>query len=374
MDLVNILCDKNSLENQMQKEHKSTVLNKKVRLGQKMVGDEQSPFIIAEGGLNHNGDVELAKKLIDEAKKINCDAIKFQTFTANKRISKEVKSVKYSEEADGLQENIYEMFERLSINEKKHKEIFQYARKKGIEIFSTPFDEKSVDFLEKLKVKFYKIASVDLVNIPLIKKIGYTGKPLILSTGMSNIGNVQDAVEAFKSTGNKNLILLHCLSSYPANEKEMNLKAIKTLKNNFNIPVGLSDHYPGIEISLMALGVGANIIERHFTLDKTFEGPDHILSSEPEEFKKLMSLAKNTISILGDGQKTIQPSEYVVINSQRKSIYASKNIKKGDKFTKKNTCIKGPGGGMLPKHYDIVLKRKSKGKIFKDYPIKWEDI
>jgi len=374
MDLVNILCDKNSVENQMQKEHKSTILNKKVKLGSKTVGDEHSPFIIAEGGLNHNGDIELAKRLIDEAKKINCDAIKFQTFTANQRISKKVKSVKYSEEADGLQENIYEMLERLSITEKEHKEIFRYAKKKGIEIFSTPFDEKSVDFLEKLKVKFYKIASVDLVNLPLIKKIGYTGKPLILSTGMSNIGNVQDAVEAFKSTGNKNLILLHCLSSYPANEKEMNLKAIKTLKSNFNIPVGLSDHYPGIEISLMALGVGANIIERHFTLDKTFEGPDHILSSEPDEFKKLMNLAKNTLSILGDGQKTIQPSEYVVINSQRKSIYASKDIKLGEKFTKNNTCIKGPSGGILPKHYDIVLKRNAKGKIYKDYPIQWEDI
>ena len=262
MDLVNVLCNKNSVSNQMLKEHKNIMLNKNVKLGNKIVGENQSPFIIAEGGLNHNGSVQLAKKLIDEAKKLNCDAIKFQTFTADQRISKEVKSVKYSEEADGLQENIYEMFERLSINKKEHKEIFAYARKKGIEIFSTPFDEKSVDLLEELNVKFYKAASVDLVNLPLIKKIGYTGKPLILSTGMSNIGNVQDAVEAFKSTGNKNLILLHCLSSYPANEKEMNLNAIKTLKNNFNIPVGLSDHYPGIEISLMALGLGADIIER----------------------------------------------------------------------------------------------------------------
>ena len=374
MDLVNILCDKNSNENQMQKEHKNIVLNKTVKLGNKFVGEDQPPFVIAEGGLNHNGSVDLAKKLIDEAKKINCDAIKFQTFTADQRISKEVKSVKYSEEADGLQENIYEMFKRLSINKKEHKEIFRYARRKGIEIFSTPFDEKSVEFLEELNVKFYKIASVDLVNLPLIKKIGNTGKPLILSTGMSNIGNIQDAVEAFKSTGNKNLILLHCLSSYPANEKEMNLKAIKTLKSNFNIPVGLSDHYPGIEISLMALGLGANIIERHFTLNKTFEGPDHILSSEPDEFKKFINLAKNTISILGDGQKIIQPSEYVVINSQRKSIYASRDIKNGEKFTKKNTCIKGPGGGILPKHYDIVLKRKAKIKIYKDYPIQWENI
>ena len=374
MDLVDNLCNKNSISNQMIKEHKNNILNKNVKLGNKLVGHNQPPFIIAEGGLNHNGSVQLAKKLIDEAKKANCDAIKFQTFTANQRVSKEVKSVKYSEEADGLQENIFEMFQRLSINKKQHKEIFSYAKKRKIEIFSTPFDEQSVDLLEELKVKFYKVASVDLVNLPLIKKIGNTGKPLIMSTGMSNLGNVQDAIDAFKSTGNKNLILLHCLSSYPANEKEMNLNAIKTLKNNFEIPVGLSDHFPGIEVSLMALGLGANIIERHFTINKNFEGPDHILSSEPHEIKKLTDIAKNTISILGNGQKVIQPSEYTVINSQRKSIYASKNIKIGEKLTKKNTTIKGPAGGILPKYYDIVLERHARSEIHKDFPIGWENI
>ena len=164
--------------------------------------------------------------------KTGCDAIKFQTYKSDRRVSNEVKSAKYAEEADGLQENIYQMFKRLEMSKKDHHEIFKYARRKKIEIFSTPFDESSVDFLEKLKVKFYKVASIDLVNLPLIKKIGMTGKPLILSTGMSNLSNVEDAIEAFKSTGNENLILLHCLSSYPANENEMNLKAIKTLKNN----------------------------------------------------------------------------------------------------------------------------------------------
>ena len=185
-----------------------------------------------------------------------------------------------------------------------------------------------------------------------------TGKPLILSTGMSNLSNVEDAIEAFKSTGNENLILLHCLSSYPANENEMNLKAIKTLKNNFRVPVGLSDHFPGIEISLLSLGLGANIIERHFTLDKTYEGPDHILSSEPNEMKKLVDISKNVISIFGDGQKRIQPSEFNVIYSQRKSVYAKKNIKSGEKLTKNNLIIKGPGGGILPKFIDIILNKK----------------
>jgi sialic acid synthase SpsE len=277
------------------------------------------------------------------------------------------------EKADGLKEDINEMFQRLSIDKKFHQKIFSYAKKKKLEIFSTPFDEKSVDYLEELKVNFYKLASVDIVNLPLIKKIGSTNKPLIMSTGMSNISTVYEAVDAFKQTGNKNLILLHCLSSYPANENEMNLKAINTLKNIFNVPVGLSDHYPGIEVSLMAIGLGANIIERHFTLDKNYEGPDHRISSEPEEFKKLLNFSKNSNFILGSGEKKIQPSEYEVINSQRKSIYAKKNIKKGEKFTKNNVCIKGPAGGILPKYLDLIIGKKSSKIIKADFPITWSD-
>ena len=374
MDLVNVLCDKDSVENQVKKNYASVQLNTKVKLGNQIVGEGHPPYIIAEAGLNHNGSVDLAKKLIDEAKKIKCNAIKFQSFTAKGRVSKEVKSVKYSEQTDGLQESIFEMFERLSLSKEAHKNIFKYAKSKNIDIFSTPFDENNVDFLEKLNVKFYKIASVDLVNLPLIEKVGKTGKPVILSTGMSNLGTIEEAIERFKKTGNKNLILLHCLSSYPANENEMNLNVIRTLKRNFNIPVGLSDHYPGIEISLMALGLGANIIERHFTMSKSFEGPDHVLSSEPEELKKLVDIAKNSVSILGDGQKIIQPSEYVVINSQRKSIYAVSNIKTGEKLSRQNICIKGPGGGILPKYYELLLKRKAKNNISQDHPVRWDDI
>jgi len=196
-------------------------------------------------------------------------------------------------------------------------------------------------------------------------------KPLILSTGMSNLSIVEDAVEKFKNTGNQNLILLHCLSSYPASEKEMNLKAIKTLKKIYNIPVGLSDHYPGIEISILSLGMGANIIERHFTLNKNLEGPDHILSSEPKEMEKLTNFSKSFLDILGDGTKKIQPSEFSTINSQRKCFYALKKIKKGEKITLKNLIIKGPAGGILPKDFDLINGRKSKRNIAKDEPITW---
>ena len=374
IDLVDILNNKESEKYQVSKQNYNMELNNVVKLGKNRVGDNVPTYIIAEAGLNHNGSIEIAKRLIVEAKKAGCNAIKFQSFTANSRISNKVKSVKYSEKADGLQEDIYEMFERLSLNINDTKKIFQFAKKKKIDIFSTPFDEKSVDLLEKLKVKFYKIASVDLVNIPLIEKVAKTFKPVILSTGMSNLSNVEEAVEVFRKIGNKNLILLHCLSSYPANETEMNLRAIDTLKKNFKVPVGLSDHFPGIEISLLSIGLGANIIERHFTLDKNFEGPDHILSSEPEEMKKLVNVAKNSNLIMGNGIKIIQPSEYTVINSQRKSIYAFKNIKKNQKISKSNICIKGPGGGMLPKYFDLILNKKVNKNISKDYPIKWEDI
>lgn len=372
-DLVENLSNKYTSNYQTKRERLKSKLNEHVFLGKKMVGNGKPVFIIAEAGLNHNGDVSIAKDLIDNAVSVGADAIKFQTYL-EKRVSQKVKTVNYAEKSDGLQEDIGEMFDRFSLSMKDHREIFNYARKKKIEIFSTPFDIKSVDFLEKLNVNFYKIASVDLVNLPLIERVGKTGKPLILSTGMSDLTNVKEAVERFKETGNKNLILLHCLSSYPANENEMNLRAIKTLKDNFNIPIGLSDHFPGIEIALMSVGLGANIIERHFTINKKFEGPDHILSSEPHELQKLINISKNSEEILGTGEKIIQDSEYININSQRKSIYASKNLKKGQKLTMNNISIRGPGGGILPKYLDLILNKKINSNINIDMPVKWENL
>ncbi len=374
IDLANILTNKFSISTNVKKQTISTDLNSKVRLGSKYVGVNNPAFIIAEAGLNHNGDLNIAKKLIDEAVRCGCDAIKFQSYNSNTRVSSKVKSANYVEKADGLREDINEMFNRLSLDKNFHKKIFAYAKRKKILIFSTPFDENSVDLLEELNAPFYKIASVDAVNLPLIIKVGKTQKPLILSTGMCDISNVHDAVEAFKSTGNNNLILLHCLSSYPANENEMNLNAITTLKQMYKIPVGLSDHFPGNEITMMALGIGANIIERHFTLDKKLEGPDHILSSEPSEMKKIVKFCHSSNNIFGSGEKKIQPSEYEVINSQRKSLYAKNDIRRGEIFDNKNTCIKGPAGGILPKYLDLLIGKKSKNKISKDNPITWEDI
>ena len=373
-DTVSNICGKSSNLSQTIREIVPVKQNTIVEIFGRKVGDGYPPFVIAEAGINHNGSLKLAFKLIDEAVIARCPVIKFQTFTKSSRVSSKMKSVNYAEKSDGLEENIYEMFERLSMSFDDQKEIFKYARKKGIEVFSTPFDNKSVDFLESQDVKLYKIASMDLVNLPLIKYVAKTMKPMILSTGMSTLSNIEDAVSAILSEGNPNIILLHCNSSYPASENEMNLNAINTLKQSFKVPVGLSDHTFGLFVSQTAMAIGANVIERHFTLSRTMEGPDHILSSEPDEMAALSEMSFRIQNILGDGIKVIKPNEYATLNSQRKCIYAANNIKKGEVISKDKIEIKGPGGGILPKYLDIIIGRSAVCDIESDTPITWEKI
>jgi len=351
-----------------------TTFNKVINTPEIKVGGENNPYIIAEAGMNHNSSLNLGRLLIDEAIKSNCDAIKFQTFLPNSRISSKIKSVNYAEEADGIEENLYDMFTRLSMPFSEQKELFEYAKDSGIEVFSTPFDFASVDFLETMGVNVYKIASMDLVNLPLIEYVAKTQKPIILSTGMSDLGIIEDAMEVIAKIGNPNVALLHCNSTYPAAAEDMNIEVINTLKKCFNVPVGLSDHSFGLDVSKIALSIGADIIERHFTLDCSLEGPDHILSSEPEEMAQLTSFSRRVKPILGNGIKTIRSSEFETINLQRKSLYAGCDIKKGDVIIASMIDIKGPAGGVLPKHLDIIIGRAAKKNIEEDYPITWEDI
>jgi sialic acid synthase SpsE len=373
-DTVEILCGKEAAHTQTIRKVSRTNLNKTIEINGINIGEDHPPFIIAEAGLNHNGSLKLAKELVLEAKRTKCDAVKLQTFKTGSRISSKVKAVKYAETITGLQETLDQMFDRLAMPFEEQKELFEYAREINVEIFSTPFDFDSVDFLEAMNVKLYKIASMDLVNLPLIKYVAQTGKPMILSTGMSTLGQIEEAVEEVAQQGNPNLMLLHCNSSYPASPDEMNLNVIPNLKKTFKIPVGLSDHTFGLFVSHTALVLGANIIERHFTLDRTFEGPDHILSSEPDEFTELVSMSKLIPKIMGDGKKRIQPNEYDTLNTQRKSLYASRNILSGQKITKEMINIKGPGGGLLPKYLDIVIGREAVSDIDEDHPITWQVI
>jgi len=215
---------------------------------------------------------------------------------------------------------------------------------------------------------------MDLVNLPLIEYVAKTQKPIILSTGMSNLGTIEDALGVIAKAGNSNVALLHCNSTYPASEEDMNLDAINTLKKCFNIPVGLSDHTFGLLVSQVALSIGANIIERHFTLDRTSEGPDHILSSEPDEMTQLVDFSKRIRRIIGNGVKQIQSSEYETINLQRKALYARSDIKKGQVIEKSVLQVKGPAGGILPKYMNIVEGRIARRDIYADYPITWNDV
>lgn len=391
-DLANSLANKFNLFSNETKNINRVDFNKSFKINGRKVGDGAKTFIIAEAGLNHNGSFEVAKKLIDNAKKSRCDAIKFQSFLPDSRVSKKVKSEKYSEKIIGTQESINQLFKRLSLNFNTQKKIFNYAKKKKILIFSTPFDFESADFLEKLNVCAYKIASADLVNLPLIEHVAKKNKPIIISTGMSKISEIDEAVETVRSTGNKNLAVLHCNSSYPSAHSEVNLKFMKTLKTLYQIPVGFSDHTTDLLSSKSAIALGADIVERHFTLNKRMEGPDHLLSSEKEELKDLVrskknyrnfnlwfksqsASDKNKISlIIGDGIKKIQPNEYITINSQKKSLYAKKDIKKNERFSKSNIVIKGPAGGLLPKYISVLINKKAKSGIQKDEPITWEKI
>lgn len=377
-DLVFEITEKESNINQTKKNVNVTNFNSVVEIDGVKIGDSEEccPIIIGEIGLNHNGNYELAKKLIDAAVDCNLKFIKLQTYTSgNSRVSNKVKSANYIEKITDQEESLSQMFDKYNLTIEQQVSIFEYARSKGLNIFSTPFDIVSAIFLnDTLKVDCFKIASVDLVNLPLIEKVASFGKPVILSCGMANLSEIESALEVISSQGNSNVILLHCNSSYPAPLIDMNLNVIKTLKTAFKIPIGLSDHTFGLLASTISLSIGSNVIERHFTLDKFMEGPDHILSSEPIEMKELVNLSKNIPKILGNGLKKIQPSEYYNINLQRKSLYANRNLNIGEILNIEDVVIKGPGGGILPKYLDIVIGRVIRKKIEKDYPITWEII
>ena len=373
-DIADEILNNNKTNSKTIKEIKPVTQNAYVNLNDNVIGLGNECYIIAEAGLNHNGDIEVAKELIDQAILSGCSAIKFQSFIKGSRVSKTQKSAKYAEEADGLQENIYSLFDRLALSFEDQKLIFDYANSKKMPIFSSPFDIESVNFLEELNVFAYKIASMDLVNLQLIEYVAKTMKPMILSTGMSTLSNIEDAVSTILKCGNPNIILLHCNSSYPAPEDEMNLAAMETLRNTFKVPVGLSDHTFGLFVSHSAIVLGANVIERHFTLSRSMVGPDHILSSELEEMTQLVDISKRLPKIIGNGIKQVQPAELTTLNMQQKCIYAARDILIGENIKSTDLVIKGPGGGILPKYMEILIGRKVRIKIKADTPISWKEI
>lgn len=312
-------------------------------------------FIIAEAGVNHNGDMETAKKLIDAASDAEADAIKFQTFKAENLVCKTAKKAEYQLKTTNQSETQYEMLKKLELTEQMHKELMEYCDKKKIMFLSTPFDIESIRLLSELGMQLFKIPSGEITNLPHLREIARQQKRVILSTGMSSMNEVKAAVEVIKRNGTDNITLLHCNTQYPTPVSDVNLLAMVKMQEELGLPVGYSDHTQGIEIPIAAAALGAAVIEKHFTLDKNMEGPDHKASLEPQELKQMVAGIRRTELALGDGRKQASPSEQGNITVARKSIVAAKPVKKGEYFTEENLTVKRPGTGISPMQWDKIL-------------------
>ena len=331
-------------------------------------------LIIAEIGCNHNGDLALAKKLIEAAAGAGADAAKFQSFIPEEMISVGSPKADYQINATGTEESQFQRLKRMQLTQLEQKDLQNFCEMKGILFCSSPFDHQSAAFLNTLNVPFFKIPSGEITNIPLLKHIGSFRKPVILSTGMSNLGEIEAALHVFGNENRKDVILLHCLSDYPARWEDANLNAIKTLSEAFHLPVGFSDHSLGIELALIAVGMGSVVIEKHITLDKNMEGGDHRSSLEPHEFKDMVLKIRRLKIALGDGVKKCMPSEKNVRDVARKSIVSRRKIKKNQFIENDDIAIKRPGTGIKPGLLGIVIGSRVKEDIQADTMIEWHQI
>jgi N,N'-diacetyllegionaminate synthase len=312
-------------------------------------------FIIAEAGVNHNGDIALARQLVDEAKEAGVNAVKFQTFVAEQLITKTAPKAAYQKITTENQESQYEMIKYLELSFDEFTALKEYCDHSGIMFLSTPFDMESIEYLESIEIPLYKIPSGEITNLPYLIKIAETRKPVIMSTGMSTLEEIGDAVSVLKQHGTKELVLLHCNTEYPTPFEDVNLNAMITMKEAFQTQVGYSDHTLGIEASIAAVALGAKVIEKHFTLDKNMNGPDHKASLCPDELKLLVQSIRNIEAALGDGEKKPSKSELKNRDIARKSIVAKVPIRAGEAFSAENITVKRPGSGISPmKWYDVL--------------------
>lgn len=315
-------------------------------------------LIIAEAGVNHNGDINLAKQLIDKAKTAGADIIKFQTFTLDSIVSKFAEMADYQKDNIGIVESQKEMLKKITLPYEAFMELYEYCNKKNIQFLSTPFDIESIHFLNDM-VPFWKIPSGEVTNYPYLVEIAKTGKPVVMSTGMCELQEIDEAIEVLKNNGTNDITLLHCNTQYPTPYKDVNLLAMETLRNRYKVKVGYSDHTNGIEVPIAAVALGAEVIEKHFTLDKNLPGPDHKASLEPKELAAMVSSIRNIEEALGSPNKTVSESERENIAIARKSIVAAKNIKKGEVLTVDNLTTKRPGSGISPMRWNDVIGTKA---------------
>lgn len=311
--------------------------------------------IIAEIGVNHNGDIELAKKMILEAKRCGADIVKFQTAKLDKLVTQYAKKAEYQIENTGNTDSQFEMLKKLLLSYSQFALLEQFCIDNEIQFLSTPFDCDSIDFLDSFSMPFWKVPSGEITNYPYLVKIAQTKKKVVMSTGMSNMDEIEAAVNLLKDNGTEEIVLLQCNTQYPTEPEYVNLRAMNTLKEKFQLEVGYSDHTKGIEIPIAAVALGATVIEKHFTLDKNMEGPDHRASIEPEEFKAMVEAIRNVEKALGTKEKVVSESEKSNRDVARKSIVAAKEIKKGDTFDDNNLTTKRPGNGISPMRWNEVI-------------------
>ena len=324
-------------------------------------------FIIAEAGVNHNGSLDLAKKLIDKALWAGADAVKFQSFKANSLMTESAPKAAYQKINTG-EESQFDMIKRLELDYDSHILLKEYADKKGIEFMSTPFDHESIDLLSEIGVKRFKVGSGDLTNLPYLRHMAGKSIPIILSTGMSDMEEIKSVVSALKNTGfpQSLITILHATTEYPAPVNEVNLKAMQSMSKELGIEIGYSDHTQGIEVPIAAAALGATVIEKHFTLDRNMDGPDHKASLEPQELKEMVEAIRKVELSLGDGIKVPTLSESKNKTAARKSLIAAKSIVKGEVFTEENLCVKRPGSGISPMKWDEFIGKPSQKNYDKD--------
>jgi len=323
------------------------------------VGHSRPCFIIAEAGVNHDGSVETARRLVDVAVKAGVDAVKFQTFKAERLATRDAPKAGYQMQATDINESQFEMLRRLELSREAHLELFDYSRRIGVLFLSTPFDEESADLLEEIGVPAFKIPSGELTNLPFLIHVARKGRPMIVSTGMSSLDEVKAAVQAVEQAGNTNVVLLHCISAYPANPADVNLRAMHTMASAFNVPVGYSDHTLGIEVALAAVALGACVIEKHFTLDRSLPGPDHRASLEPHELSALVRGIRIVEKALGHARKEPSASETNTAAVARKSLVAKRDIRTGSRLTDEMITLRRPGTGLPPAMRTRIVGRKA---------------
>ena len=320
-------------------------------------------WIIAEAGVNHNGSVQLAHNLIDVAVQARADAVKFQTYKTEKLVSRDAPSAQYQQKNLGTSISQYEMLSRLQLPLSVYKELVDHCREGGIMFMSSPFDEESADFLDELGMEVFKIPSGEITNLSFLTHVASKQKPMIVSTGMANLGEVQTAVEAIESVGNQQITLLHCVSDYPVDPRDVNLRAMHTLQTAFGVPVGLSDHTLGIEIPIAAVAMGACVIEKHFTLDSSMEGPDHKASLNPTELIAMVTSIRTVEAALGSGRKKPTSNEMNTAIAARKSLVAANEIPAGVVITHQMLTARRPGTGLPPSMINFVVGRRAKKLI-----------